>query len=319
MGAGNKLTSVAAGGVWAASRRGLTASGSRTRFMRAQQSVWQRRASSVACQPCPRRCASKRPAALRLVPAPAESRPAGPPAANAHCFSPLRSTGRRRRWGGPGFGVGRTLCLHNFLRPEAPLAGRELYKRNLALLVPFLWDAAIELRALQRLPPGDLAGGGGGDGGSGAAGAAAQQQQRGQRAGEWWRVLLAGGSPALPGSQEGAPVRLLAEWRLTCWLRLPWAPFVAVNGTTTYTLGADQNKVWAPLRRPKPQTSAHFAGRACLVERRRRRPRLCWLQDSRSRLHRAGGFGTCRSALLRLVSSAGMHSQPYAVVAGPDT
>lgn len=83
-------------------------------------------------------------------------------------------------------------------------AGRELYKRNLALLVPFLLKPAIQLRSLRRLP-----------------------------------------QPAADGSTE-----LFAEWVLTCYLRLPWRPYICVNGTTTFTLNADQNQVRARWRPP---------------------------------------------------------------------
>lgn len=133
-------------------------------------------------------------------------------------------------------------------------AGRELYKRNLALLVPFLWDAAIELRGLQRLPPGPLASNSSSSttsrslsssSSSNAADAATQRQPQQAQPSTWWRALLGGGAAAGSAAGQDAPVQLLAEWQLTCWLRLPWAPYVRVNGTTTYTLNADQNKVGA--------------------------------------------------------------------------
>lgn len=88
------------------------------------------------------------------------------------------------------------------LRLTAPLlphraAGRELYKRNLSLLVPFFEEPAIQLRSLARLP-----------------------------------------TPAPGGS-----TRLRATWRLTCWLRLPWAPYIDIDGSTTYILNDDENQV----------------------------------------------------------------------------
>ncbi|EFN56530.1 hypothetical protein CHLNCDRAFT_144158 [Chlorella variabilis] len=84
-----------------------------------------------------------------------------------------------------------------FADPTVSFRGRDLYKRNLALLVPFLWEPAIQLRSLRRLP-----------------------------------------APAPGGSAQ-----LFAEWRLSCWVRLPWAPYVDINGTTTYTLNADGNQI----------------------------------------------------------------------------
>lgn len=165
-------------------------------------------------------------------------------------------------------------CL--YADPTISFRGRERYKRNLSLLVPFFWDAAIQLRSLKRLPPaspppssssssksgrgGKSSSGGGtssiarssGRGGRGSSSGgwgsskraalseqAAQQQQQQLT---WWQRLP--GFLAAQGGERGqAPVQLLAEWRLTCWLRLPWAPCVAINGTTTYTLNEDSNQV----------------------------------------------------------------------------
>ncbi|PSC75331.1 Adenine phosphoribosyltransferase 1, chloroplastic [Micractinium conductrix] len=131
-------------------------------------------------------------------------------------------------------------CL--FADPTISFRGVDRYKRNLALLVPFFWDAKIELRTLRELPGagGDglarwrallpwMRGGtsGGSNGGSGGSGGQAQQQQRRRQ----------------QQQQQQQPVRLLAEWRLTCWLRLPWAPYICVNGTTTYTLNEASNQI----------------------------------------------------------------------------
>lgn len=87
--------------------------------------------------------------------------------------------------------------------------------RNLALLVPFLEAPRIELKSLRRL------------------------ERPGRR--RRWPALFGGGSSN--GSRPCAPQQLFAEWRLTCYVRLPWAPYVEVNGTTTYTLNAGANQV----------------------------------------------------------------------------
>jgi hypothetical protein len=77
-----------------------------------------------------------------------------------------------------------------FADPTISFTGRELWKRNLALLVPFLEDPSIELHSLRRVP----------------------------------------------GEGRGAGAVLLAAWTLRSGLRLPWRPFVEVEGTTEYTL-----------------------------------------------------------------------------------
>ena len=90
--------------------------------------------------------------------------------------------------------------------------------RNLLLLVPFLEEPRIELKSLRRV----------------------------ERPGRRWRwpALFGGGGGG--GSGADAPQQLFAKWRLTCYVRLPWAPYVEVNGTTTYTLDEAASQVGAP-------------------------------------------------------------------------
>lgn len=104
--------------------------------------------------------------------------------------------------------------------PRPPPAGRDLYKRNLALIKPFLEEPAIALRSLRRLPSAAQQAGGGGGLGIGS--------------------LL--GSRRSSGGSGAVPVQLFAEWTLTCYVQLPWAPYVRVEGTTTYTLNGDSNQ-----------------------------------------------------------------------------
>lgn len=47
----------------------------------------------------------------------------------------------------------------------------------------------------------------------------------------------------LPTPSPRGATRLRAEWRLTCWLRLPWAPYIDIEGNTTYMLNEDDNQV----------------------------------------------------------------------------
>jgi hypothetical protein len=110
-----------------------------------------------------------------------------------------------------------------------PAAGRELWKGNLALLVPFLLDPAIRLQSLQQLPP--------------------QQQQPTSASG------ATATSSALPSQQQQQAqqpqqaLQLFAEWRLTCYLRLPWAPYININGNTTFTLSPDRNQIVSHVER----------------------------------------------------------------------
>jgi len=134
-----------------------------------------------------------------------------------------------------------------FADPTVAFRGVRLWRRNLALLTPFLIEPRIELlpptaedeamakrrwRAglpLPQLPPlfaGGLFGGGGGGGGESSNAAASMAR----------RVVRLG--PVGPG---GAEV-LRARWFLETRLRLPWRPRIAVRGATDYTL-ADGNRV----------------------------------------------------------------------------
>jgi hypothetical protein len=47
----------------------------------------------------------------------------------------------------------------------------------------------------------------------------------------------------LPTPSPCGATRLRAEWRLTCWLRLPWAPYIDIEGSTTYVLNEEENQV----------------------------------------------------------------------------
>lgn len=79
--------------------------------------------------------------------------------------------------------------------PTIAFTGRELWKRNLALLVPFLEEPSIELQALDVVD--------------------------------------------LSNSSRGALLK--ARWVLRTGLRLPWRPYVVVNGSTEYELVAPEN------------------------------------------------------------------------------
>ena len=95
-------------------------------------------------------------------------------------------------------------------------AGRDLYQRNLRLLSPFLIRPTITLRSLRQQAPAGLAA----------------------------RLLAAvAGLAAGGGTGSGTPVVLRAEWRLATGVRLPWRPYVVVEGATEYTLSPGGDRI----------------------------------------------------------------------------
>lgn len=121
-----------------------------------------------------------------------------------------------------------------FADPTVSFSGLALWKRNIALLLPYLVQPRIELLGLRDLGPG------GGDPG------APRQLQVGA-------AFFSGGAARAPWPPAGAPRRRWptarvpdppqAEWTLQTTLALPWRPFVDVVGRTVYTLNADANQV----------------------------------------------------------------------------
>ena len=94
-------------------------------------------------------------------------------------------------------------CL--FVDPTISFSGRELWKRNLQLLTPFLRDPSIDLLSLY--------------------------QKRAE-------------SDQQNGGIDDAPVVLRAEWILKCELKFPWKPYIEVKGATDYTLhSTDNNRI----------------------------------------------------------------------------
>ncbi|GAB4814613.1 hypothetical protein N2152v2_001659 [Parachlorella kessleri] len=135
-----------------------------------------------------------------------------------------------------------------FVDPTVRFKGRDLWKRNLSLLTPFLIEPQIQLKSLQRLPP--L--------GTRQGRQQQQQQQEGpdrqqqqqQQQQRWlkqltsllpssWLAWAAGGATAT----RTEPVQLYAEWLLTCYVALPWRPYVSVNGSITCTLNGAANQI----------------------------------------------------------------------------
>lgn len=90
-------------------------------------------------------------------------------------------------------------------------SGRELWKRNIQLLVPFLLKPRIQLKSLVSLEA--------------------------RRPIVFWKAS---------GNAGAGPVQLYSEWVLTCYIALPWRPYVNLNGSTTFTLNKEKNKVNAP-------------------------------------------------------------------------
>jgi hypothetical protein len=97
-----------------------------------------------------------------------------------------------------------------FVDPTIRFSGLDLWKRNLALLTPFLAaPSARLLRPIERRLTAD----------------------RGAEEGQ------------MKEEDEEEAVELVAVWALETWLKLPWRPRIAIEGTTVYTLNADANRV----------------------------------------------------------------------------
>lgn len=135
--------------------------------------------------------------------------------------------------------------------PVAVIAGVDLWKRNLQLLVPFLVQPSIELlatRIRQDSSPCEV-----------------EVCCLRERHVLWLHPLamcraicceaastvglrVAGATTAsascLLGNIVSTPC-LQAEWKLSTGLALPWKPFVQILGRTVYTLNADANQVRA--------------------------------------------------------------------------
>ena len=119
--------------------------------------------------------------------------------------------------------------------------------------MPFLVEPQIELKSLRQLPskggaprrwqwpwlPDASAGSSRSSSSTGSG--ARERSSRGSRGSSPSSASSSSSSSSSNGAAEGT--RLFAEWRLTCYVRLPWAPFVEVNGTTTYTLNSEKNQV----------------------------------------------------------------------------
>ncbi|BBN14331.1 hypothetical protein MPTK1_6g10750 [Marchantia polymorpha subsp. ruderalis] len=82
-------------------------------------------------------------------------------------------------------------CL--FADPTIQFSGRDLYRRNLKLLVPFYEDPSLTLESIQE-------------------------------------------------DEDGDSKFVETSWKLRVYIKLPWKPFIAVDGRTKYSLNAE-NKI----------------------------------------------------------------------------
>jgi Uncharacterized conserved protein (DUF2358) len=101
-----------------------------------------------------------------------------------------------------------------FADPTVAFTGRELWKRNLQLLVPFLENPSIQLIGLKHLESAD----------------SSEDLSREQG--------------SLEKENNNKIVKLRADWILRCSLKLPWRPYINVVGSTEYDLAwPDNNRI----------------------------------------------------------------------------
>lgn len=115
--------------------------------------------------------------------------------------------------------------------PTVSFSGLDLWKRNLALLTPFLIQPSLQLLALHQAGTGGSAPASGSTAG-GAAGTPAAGSSTGAAAGA---ARGSSGSDQVP--------QLEATWKLATWLNLPWRPLIAIEGSTLYTLNTDSTRI----------------------------------------------------------------------------
>ncbi|XP_042058413.1 uncharacterized protein LOC121802782 isoform X1 [Salvia splendens] len=84
------------------------------------------------------------------------------------------------------------------------VTGRELYARNLGLLLPFFESPSIQLEELTK------------------------------------SICYMFHMQEF----DGKTISLVASWKLRTYLRLPWKPLISIDGTTTYDLDDDFRIVW---------------------------------------------------------------------------
>lgn len=104
-----------------------------------------------------------------------------------------------------------------FADPTVQFRGRELWKRNLKLLTPFLIDPSIQLRSLTKKNT--------------------KMIEVGVDEGAVEEAL------GVEDSFDDNNVELLASWRLMTGLKLPWRPYIDIEGTTRYVLNEERNAI----------------------------------------------------------------------------
>jgi len=109
-----------------------------------------------------------------------------------------------------------------FADPTVSFYGRELWKRNLQLLVPFLIEPSIQLTGLKQLN---------------------RDHESSTRESSNSRSSVSGDlskeQEFIEKMEEDAGrkvIKLRADWILKCTLKLPWRPYVNVIGSTEYDL-----------------------------------------------------------------------------------
>jgi hypothetical protein len=106
-----------------------------------------------------------------------------------------------------------------FADPTVQFRGRELWKRNLKLLTPFLIDPSIQLRSLRK--------------------SNTKVVEVGVEDGAVEEAL----GVEADSFDTNNNVELLASWRLMTGLKLPWRPYIDIEGTTRYVLNEERNAI----------------------------------------------------------------------------
>lgn len=113
-----------------------------------------------------------------------------------------------------------------FADPTISFTGRELWKRNLQLLVPFLETPSIKLLSLERVDDEKVV---------------EEREEKKEENGNSTLEELKEDSNFNNKNSKQRGAMLRATWILRTGLRLPWRPWVEVEGATDYELKWPEN------------------------------------------------------------------------------
>lgn len=105
-----------------------------------------------------------------------------------------------------------------FADPTVQFTGRELWKKNLKLLTPFLIDPSIQLKSIGKNTKKNIE--------IEVEGPVGVEEE-----------------DSFDDNNNNTNVELLASWRLMTGLKLPWRPYIDIEGTTRYVLNEERNAI----------------------------------------------------------------------------